>query len=308
MSSRGPGSTPTAGDAEARGVLGAVGLLVAAMALVPVMDGIAKHLSGRLPVLQVVWARYFFHLVWLLPVVLWRYRLHTFRPAHPWLQLLRGAFLLGGTILFFSAIRWMPLADALALLFVYPLVVTAASPPLLGERVGPRRWAAVVAGFAGACIIIRPGSAVFGGPALLALGSGFSYAAYIVATRRLSGSAPAMITLTFTALVGLAVMSALMPFVWATPSAGQLGLMLCMGLIAVIGHFMLIMAYERAPASVLAPFGYSEMVMAVVVGWVAFGDFPDGPTWIGIAVILASGVYISLRERRAASADGGPTG
>ena len=273
-------------------------LMVTAMMLIPVMDGIAKHLTESFPTLQVVWARYFFHLVLLLPFVLWRYGRQALAPPRLPLQILRGGLLLGATGLFFAAIARIPLADAIALVFVYPLVVTALSALVLRESVGPRRWAAVLAGFIGALIVIRPGFGLFDIGALLAVGAGSFYALYILLTRELAGSAPPLVTLAFTALLGGLVSSAGVPFVWVTPDWPALGLMALIGIIAAGGHFLIIRSFEFAPASLLAPYGYSEIVMATLVGYIAFGDFPDHWTWTGIAVIVGSGLYISFRERR----------
>ncbi len=283
-------------DSPAKGIV----LMLAAMAVVPVMDGVAKHLSASFPVLQVVWARYFFHLLILFPVVLWRHGAASLLLRNPWLQIIRGGFLLGSTILFFAAIAVMPIADALALVFVAPLVVTALSPVVLGERVGVRRWSAVSVGFIGVLVIVRPGFGAFHPGMLLALGAGTVYAFYSLATRKLSGSAPPLVTLVYTALLGALVMSALVPVVWTPPGTKDLFWMLLMGALAAAGHFLVIKSFEHAEASLLAPLGYSEIVMATVVGYVAFGDFPDAWTWLGVAIVIASGVYVSLRERRGA--------
>ncbi|MEX0921152.1 MAG: DMT family transporter [Rhodovibrionaceae bacterium] len=272
-------------------------LVCGAMTVVPVMDGIAKYLSSDFPVLQIVWARYFFHFLILLPVLLWRYGPTAFQVPRPGVQILRGGLLLASTLLFFLAISTMPLADALALVFVSPLVVTALSPLILKEPVGIRRWSAVVVGFLGALIIIRPGFEVFSGGALLALAAGCVYGSYLLATRKLSRQAPPLVTLGYTALLGAVVMTAVLPFVWVTPAWDQLALMLAMGLIAACGHFMLIKGFEHAEAAVLAPCTYFEIIMMTLVGYVAFGDFPDSWTWVGIAVIVASGLYTSWRER-----------
>ncbi|SMF44394.1 Threonine/homoserine efflux transporter RhtA [Tistlia consotensis] len=284
--------------AEHSRTLAGILLLLGAMMLVPMMDGLAKHLSAHYATVQIVWARYFFHLAFLLPIVLWRYGRAVLRPNRPVAQVLRGGLLLGSTVLFFAAIRSMPLADAIALVFVYPFIVTALSPLLLGEKVGIRRWSAVLVGFAGALIVIRPGLGVFQWSALLALGGGSVYALYVMATRKLAGSNPPLVTLAYTALLGAVVMSAVAPLEWVAPRPLDWALMALMGAIAAGGHFLVIRAYECAPASLLSPYGYSEIVMATLVGFVGFGDFPDSVTWLGVAVIVASGVYIALRERQ----------
>jgi drug/metabolite transporter (DMT)-like permease len=272
-------------------------LLVAAMSVVPFMDALAKHLSGHLPVLQVVWARYFFHFCLIFPVVLLRYGPRRLLPGRPVLQVVRGGLLLASTVLFFAAISYMPLADALALIFVSPLIVTALSPWVLGEQVGLRRRLAVIVGFCGALLIIRPGFGSLQWPALLALSAGCVFGLYLLSTRRLAGSAPPLVTLTYTAAVGAVLMSLIMPAVWVTPSLTDLGAMALMGLIAAAGHFLLIKSFDFAPASLLAPFTYSEIVMTTLLGFVFFGDFPQAWTWAGIAIVIGSGIYISLRER-----------
>jgi drug/metabolite transporter (DMT)-like permease len=286
---------PTAASGlPAAGIL----LLLAALTILPVMDGCAKLLSRHLPVYEVSWARYVVHWAFLAPLLLVRYGWRAFRPARIGMQIGRSAVLLVSTVLFFFGLAYMPQADTLALFFVSPLIATALSPVLLGEKVGPRRLAAVAIGFLGALIVIRPGFGVFRWPALFGLSAGLAYAFYALATRRLAGSAPPLVTAGFTALVGAVLLSLAAPLYWVAPSAADIGLMLAVGGIAAIGHYLLILAYERAPASLLAPFGYYEIVGAVAVGYLFFGDFPDRWTWLGIAVLAASGIYIALRERR----------
>lgn len=286
-------ATPGASENHLAGIL----LIVAAMMVVPFMDALAKFLSDRYSILQLTWARFFFHLSILAPIVLYRHGAAALRPARPLLQLLRSAFTLLATILFFAAIARMPIADALALLFVSPMVVTALSPVMLGERVGVRRWAAVIAGFAGALIILRPGFGVAQAGSFLAVGAGVSYAFYTLLTRKLSGGTPPLVTLAWTAVTGAVAMTIAVIPGWITPLPVDLLMMAGIGAIAAAGHFLLIRAFDHAPASMLAPYSYSEIVMATAVGWFIFNDFPDGWTWTGIAVIVASGIYISWRER-----------
>jgi len=201
----------------------------------------------------------------------------------------------------------MPLADALALIFVSPLLVTALSPWVLGESVGPRRKLAVLVGFLGALLIIRPGVGAIQWPALLALGAGVVFGLYLLTTRRLAGSAPPLVTLTYSAAAGALIMSFVAPVVWVVPSLTDLAGMVMLGAIAAGGHFLLIKSFDFAPASLLAPFTYSEIIMTTLLGFVFFGDFPDSWTWAGIAVIIGSGVYISLRERVRGARPSAPT-
>jgi drug/metabolite transporter (DMT)-like permease len=290
---------PEAGAAVRDAPLKGVMLMAAGALALPLTDSVAKILGETYPVIQVTWARYFFHFALMAPVILWRHGMAGFLPPRPQLQILRSAILLISTLFYFWSITILPLADALALAFVYPLVVTALAPLLLSEQVGLRRWSAVVVGFCGALIVIRPGFAgvdVLG--AVGALGSGFTYGFYLLVTRKLAGSAPALVTLAFTALVGSIATTAIVPFFWQTPTLPDFGLMVLLGALAVLANYLIIRAFDYAPASLLAPFGYAEMAGAATVGLVIFGDFPDGVTWIGIAVIIGSGVYISFRERK----------
>lgn len=276
----------------------AIALMVVAMSIVPVMDAFAKLLSQDLPVEQVSWGRFVFGLLFILPFALYRYGLRTtLKPAQPGLQILRGLLTAGSTLLFFGAISMAPIADALALVFMAPLVVTAASPFVLGERVGMHRWAAVCIGFLGALIVIRPGFGNLDLAMLLAAGAGITHGCFLLVTRRLSRSGPPLATLTVTTLVGAVALAFLQPFVWVTPAAEHWLLFAGMGLCSALGHFLLIKAFEQGTATLLAPFGYSEIVMATALGLLVFGDFPDRVTWAGILVIVGSGLYITFRER-----------
>lgn len=275
--------------------------MLAAMTLLPIMDGLAKGLSESYPVTQIVWARYFFHLAFMVPVLLLRYRLRALVPRRLGLQLLRGGLLLAATVLFFFGLSMLPQATVLALFFVSPAVVTVLAPWLLGESVGRWRVVAVIVGFLGVILILRPGTAAVGWGAALAIAAGVIHGFYMMYTRRLAGSAPPLVTLGYTAVIGAVVMSVLMPFVWVPPKSGDFGVMVTLGVLAAGGHFLLIKAFDHAPANWLAPLGYAEMVTAVIYGYLAYGHLPDAYTWAGIAVIVGAGLWISLRERRLAA-------
>jgi len=272
--------------------------MLLSVALLPIMDGFAKAMSGTFLVAQLVFARFFFQSMVIVPIAFWRNGAEMRHLSHLPLQIARGVCILSATGLFFTAIVTMPIADALALLFVAPLIVTALSPFVLNEPVGVRRWLAVIVGFIGALVILRPGIGVLQPGALLALGAGLCFAVYVLLTRKLSHAAPPLVTLSITSLIGVAVTAVMMPFVWITPSAEELAMFAAMGVIGAVGHYLMIRAYEQAPASVLAPFGYGEIVMAVIIGYVWFDDFPDMPTWVGIAILAVSGIYISVRESK----------
>jgi len=273
-----------------------IALMLASVALLPVMDGLAKSMAGTFAIAQLVFARFFFQSSVIVPLTFWQNRRELLRPSNPVLQISRGLCILAATFFFFAAIRTMPIADALALLFVAPLIVTALSPLVLQEPVGVRRWSAVLVGFVGALVILRPGLGVLQPGALLALGAGTCFAVYVLLTRRLSHAAPPLVTLSITSLTGLAVTACLLPFVWVTPEPEHVLRFVGMGVIGACGHYLMIRAFEQAPASLLAPFGYGEIVTATLIGYFWFGDFPDGPTWIGIGILAASGIYISMRE------------
>jgi drug/metabolite transporter (DMT)-like permease len=274
--------------------LKAIGLMVVGFSLVPGMDAIAKHLSGDYSVFQLGWARFVFHLLFVLPLVWWRHREDVW-PKMPRLQLARGVFQLSATLLFFAAIARIPIADALALLFVYPLLVTALSPVLLGERVRGVQWLAIVIGFAGVLFILRPGTGAFHWAGVFALAASVCFALYMIATRRVAGTSPPLVTLVYSAVVGAVALTLAAPWFWTPPRPADWALMVLMGLLAACGHFMIVKAFELAPASRIAPFGYSEIVAATALGYFVFGDFPDAWTFVGIGIITAAGLLVSCR-------------
>jgi len=260
------------------------------------LDTLAKLLTESYPVPQVVWARYVFHVV-LLAAFLGPRVVPVMRSARPALQLLRSLFLLGATGFFFSGLSFIPLADASAIMFVAPLVVTALSLPLLGERVGARRWASVVVGFLGALVIIRPGGAAMEPAALLVLGAAGCYSLYQIATRQLARHDRPLTTLAYSALVGALAASVVVPFFWVAPDLQGWLMMLGMGFFAGLGHFALIKAFAAAPAATVSPFGYVALIWATLFGFAVFGDLPDLWTVTGALIIAGSGLYIAHRER-----------
>ena len=264
--------------------------------MLPVMDGFAKYLSADLPVLQITWARYFFTVAFTLPVMFFFYNKQLVWSDKPKLQILRGLILLCANICFFYAISIIPLAKALTLAFVAPLIVTAFSPMLLGEKVGVRRWTAVIIGFVGSLVVIRPGFLEFNLASLAALGTGVMYGFYLIITRKLSTSDNPLLTLLLTGLVGLLAVSGIMPFIWVNPSISQWSMMVCIGIFACIGHLFLILSLKYADASKLAPLGYTEIIPNIIIGYYFFNNFPDNWTFLGLAIIVSSGIYISKRE------------
>ena len=260
--------------------------------------GLAKFLGQQdVPIIEIVWARLFFGMVMTAPLVWKLDGPRSLIPQRPVIHMIRATFLVAATGLFFWALKFQSIADTLAIFFVQPLVITMLSPVVLGEKVGVRRWIAVAVGFIGTMIIIRPGFQGLNPGVFMALGAGTSLALYMLLTRRIAGSAGAMTTTFLTSLAGAALTSIAVVFVWQTPTPQQWLLFLLLALIATLGHYLIVSAYDFAEASLLAPLGYTEMIMAVIAGWYFFGDFPDVWTFLGVGILIACAIYISYRER-----------
>ena len=266
-----------------------------AWVMLPIMDGFAKYLSAELPVLQITWARYFFTVVFIFPLMLFFFKKYLVWTDKPKLQLIRGLILLTANISFFYSISVISLPKALTLAFVAPLVVTAFSPFFLGESVGYRRWAAVIIGFIGSLVVIRPGFLEINLASLAALGTGIMYGFYLIITRKLSTSDNPLLTLLLTGVVGAIIATIFMPFVWVSPTFNQLSIMAAIGFFACIGHLFIILSLKFADASKLAPFSYFEIVTNIIIAYYFFGDFPDSWTFLGLFIIVFSGIYISRR-------------
>jgi len=268
-----------------------------AWAILPFMDTIAKYLSVELSFFQITWARYFFTVFFTLPLMFFFFRKNLTWSTQPKLQIFRGLTLFFANILFFYSISIISMAKALTLAFVAPLITTALSPIFLGEKVGFRRWSAVIIGFIGSIIVIRPGFIEFNLATIASLGTGFFYGIYLVITRKLHNSDSPLLTLLLTGVVGALIASAIVPVVWINPTFNQWSLLALMGIFACLGHLFLILSLKYADASKLAPFGYFEIVTNIILGYYFFGDFPYYWTWLGLTIILCSGIYISYRER-----------
>ena len=267
-----------------------------AWAILPFMDTIAKYLSSDLSFFQITWARYFFTVFFALPFMFFFFRKNLTWTTQPKLQILRGLTLFIANVLFFYSISIISMAKALTLAFVAPLITTALSPIILGEKVGFRRWSAVLVGFVGSLIVIRPGFIDFNLASIAALGTGFFYGIYLIITRKLHTSDSPLLTLLLTGVVGLVFGSFMVPVVWINPTFNQWSLLALMGIFACLGHFFLILSLKYADASKLAPFGYFEIVTNVTLGYYFFMDFPDTYTILGLFIIIVSGLYIFLRE------------
>ena len=274
----------------------AIILNASAWMIVPVMDALAKHLSVSMDVFQIAWARYFFSTLFTLSLMIIFYRKTLVWSKNPKLQLIRGFVLAFSTLCFFYAISIISLPKALTLAFVAPITCTAFSPIFLKEKVGIRRWSAVLVGFIGALIVIRPGFIEVNLATLAAVSCGICYGFYFIITRKLSTSDNSLLTLLFTSVVGLAIISLFLPSVWVYPTLNQWIIMGLIGLIASVAHLFIIISLKYADASKLAPLGYTEIITNIIISYYFFHELPDSWTYLGLFIIVLSGLYISRRE------------
>ena len=277
-------------------------LFVLAWAIVPINDVCAKILGNLdYPLLMIVWARFFVSFLLLIPLISVSEQKVFELPPKVCLQILRAILLVLATLGFFKGLQTLPLAETLAIYFVYPFFVTVLSSFVLREIPGFRRWIAISIGFCGSLLVIRPGWSGLPSGSIYVIVAALAFAGYHLLTRRISSKGGHWQVLMFQTLIGTLVTSPATLFFWKEPEFFSLLLFFGMGLTATIGHYCVIRAYQYAQASVLAPFSYFEIVSATILGYVVFGDFPDGVTWIGVAVIISSGVYIGFRENAAES-------
>ena len=274
-----------------------IAILISVMCF-SVLNAMSKTLSQSYPVIEVIWARYFFAFILMLALFLPRSGMNLFRLRNVGSQVVRGLLLFFSSYLYFHGIVFMPLATAAAISLTSPLIVTALSARFLKEPVGPRRWAAVAVGFIGALIVVRPGQAHFDWHALLIVGSTLSSALYQLYSRRYGPGERADASATMATIVGTVVAAPFLPFEWVTPVGGWHWLLFAgMGVMAGIGHYFVTIAYSQAPAAVVAPFNYAQLIGAAFLGYFVFGDIPDFWSWVGAGVIVCSGLYIGHRER-----------
>ena len=280
-----------------RPVLGIL-LAITTMLLFASMDSVSKVLVDQFSVTQILWVRYAVFLVFALCLALPKLGRTAIKTRRPWLQITRSLVLVAEIGVFVFAFRYMEFADVHAVAAIAPLMVTAMSVPFLGERVGPRRWAAVAIGLVGMLVILRPGFSVFDPAALIALAGAALFALYQVLTR-MAAEDPAEVSLLYTGLVGFVVLTFFGPFFWVWPTITETGLLAAAGLLGVVAHLALIKALSLAPASTLQPFNYTLIVWATLIGFLIFDTFPDSWTLVGAGIIVCSGLYALARERRA---------
>ena len=269
------------------------------VSMFPFLNTGIKLLTSHYSVIEIVWARFTGHFLTMIAVFLPSEGWRVFRANRPAIQITRSFLLLGSTVFSVSGIGSVSLATASAIGFSSPIIVTALSVPLLGESVGPRRWSAVLVGFIGVLIVVRPGGGELTGATLLLLCAAACYALYQIATRRSSQHDSAETGIIYAALVGTVVTSLLVPFGFELPHRPLDAVLLAsLGVFGGVGHYFVIRAFRLGPAALIAPFGYLELVGTTTLGYLVFNNFPDSWTWVGAGLIVASGIYIALRERR----------
>ena len=277
-----------------RGIL----LIVPAMILFSASDTTSKFLTADLPPIEIAWIRYVTYVAMMLPPLFrptagWR----SLRTKRPGLQVLRGLCIVASSIFFIMGLQTLPMAIAAAMSFCSPIFITLLCIPMLGEKVGLRRWGAVLAGLLGVLVVVRPGSSGFAWQVIWPALSSAAWAFSMIFTRQMAGSDRVMTTLTWSGIVGLAVLTVLLPFDCVVPSWRALGLSIVMGVIATTGQLLVVMAYRHAAASALAPFSYTQLLWSSFFGFLVFGTAPDRWTVAGAAIIVASGLYTAHRER-----------
>ena len=270
----------------------AIILNLSAWTMLPVMDGIAKYLSLSVPVLQITWARYFFTVLIVLPLMILFFKNNIKVSKKPFLQFLRGILLFVANILFFYSISVISLSKALTLAFIAPLVVTLFSSIFLKEQVGMTKILPVIVGFLGCFIVIRPGFIEFNLASFAAVGTGLMYGFYLIVTRKLSTHDNPLLTLLLTGVVGAVIGSFMVPFIWVQPNINEWIMLFLVGLFASIGHLLLILSLKLSEASKLAPFAYFEIVPNIIIGYYFFNNLPDKYDFLGLIVIILSGIYV----------------
>lgn len=280
-------------------ILDGILLMATAFAIVPVMDTAAKLLAQGYHPLQIAWGRYLFQSIFTSVLILGigRKSFSILQTRRPRLHITRTFFGWVSNLPFITALIFIPLADAFAAVLVGPLIVTALSVPLLGERVGIWRWSAVVVGMTGALIIVRPGMGVMHWAIVLPLISATTFALYQIFTRKLSSTENVDTLLLIDGYAGLAMSTLTLPFVWKMPDLSGWGLMLLMGLVVTGTRVALVYALKFTPAAILAPFAYVQIISATLLGLIVFGNFPDRWTIVGAVIVCLSGIFIALRER-----------
>jgi len=281
-------------DQPAKGI----GLICLAVLLFSSHDTLSKYLSGFYPIVMVVWARYVVHTLLMLVIFIPQSGIAVIRTKRPGLQLARALCLIGTSLFFTTGLRYIPLAEATAVNFLAPLLVTALSVPLLKEHVSRGQWAAVLTGFIGVMIVVRPGGSLFTPAILLPLASALCFGFYQLLTRKLSGIDSPTTSNFLTGIFNSLIMTALVPFFWSTPTLAHGVLMLGLGTCGMLGHLLLTQAFRHAPPALLAPFSYGQILFAGMFGYLIFDHTPDIYGVVGISVICLSGLAVAWGQRK----------
>ncbi|MGA2053802.1 MAG: DMT family transporter [Bradyrhizobium sp.] len=284
---------PARADRPLRGIT----LLLLSGIFLGTSDATSKYLSTTLPSVEIAWIRFLVFALIMIPAMVPTSPVFSLRTRRPMLQVTRGMALLGSSLLFISGLRFLPIAEASATSFVSPLFVTALSIFFLGEKVGLRRWLAAAVGLMGVMIVLRPGTSAFHPAAFFPVVSALAWACTLILTRKMSGQEHTVVTMTYSSIVGFAVLCALVPFVWVTPTWHDILLGIVIGLASTAGQWIVVLAFRYADASVLAPFSYIQLLWVTLLGFAIFGEVPDVWTVVGAAFIVASGLYTAHRER-----------
>lgn len=296
-------SAPSEDQNAARGLT----FVVLAMALLPAQDAVAKYLSDSLSPGQISWARYLFQVLLTLPFLIYFQGVRGLIPNRFWPNVARGALVAIASVLYFLALKFMPIADALAIAFIQPFILTILSAVIDKEQVGWRRRIAVTTGFLGVLIVVQPSWNVLGPVSLVPMGAGLAFAFYILLNRRMSRyDTPLAMQFTsglaalvlLTVALGVGERFSVPELLSSTMDGGQLGLLLVMAVFGTTGHLLLVFGGRLAPSSLVAPLQYVEIVFAVLLGYFVFGDFPSAVKWLGIVIIVGSGAYVFWREGR----------
>ncbi|MCO5129922.1 MAG: DMT family transporter [Xanthobacteraceae bacterium] len=275
-----------------------IALVVASTVFLACSDALAKYLTRTgLPVVEIAWIRFFVFVLIMMPAMMMRRGGNVLATRRPVIQVLRGVGLVGSSLFFIWGLSYLPIAEASATAFIAPMFVTCLSIVMLAEKVGVRRWIATFVGLIGVLIVVRPGTAAFHPAAVFPIVSALGWAFALVLTRQIAGVDRPVTTMAWSAIVGFVVLSLLAPFFWVTPSWQQVAIAVLIGIAATLGHWIVVLAYRHADASVLAPFTYSQLVWVSVLGVIMFAEIPDRWTVLGASIIICSGLYIAHRER-----------
>jgi drug/metabolite transporter (DMT)-like permease len=274
----------------------AIGLALLSTVFFAMGDVAAKVLTDTLPAIEVTWLRYVVFCLVVVPAVFVARGARAMHTPRLRLQIIRALAVAGSSVLFILGLGHLQVAEATAINFISPIFITALSIPLLGEKVGIRRWAAAAVGFLGVMLVVQPGGSAFQVAALLPIGAALSWAIAAIVTRLMSSERPEA-TLAWSAVIGLIALTAFVPFHWHTPTAGEIGLAVLMGGLSTMGHWLIILAYRKAAVSIIAPFSYVQLLFAGLLGFAVFGTVPGAMTLVGGFVIAASGLYTAHRER-----------